>query len=131
MSPIPPFNYRLMWAEQKERAEKAERERDALKQIFGPLLDEADWHAEGCDCAGCVWFEKARHLLQLIPRSKEARNRGLTVTAPTKAERLEAAMKERDAFDAKYQPEWYALNAKHQAEWDALYARIRAIEAEP
>ena len=42
------------------------------------------------------------------------------MSAPSKAERLEAAMKERDALDAKY-----------QAERAALRARIRAIEAEP
>ena len=43
-----------------------------------------------------------------------------SVTAPSKAERLRAARKERDALDAKY-----------QAERAALRARIRAIEAEP
>ena len=34
-----------------------------LRALFGPLMDEADWHVEGCDCAGCVWFEKARSAL--------------------------------------------------------------------
>ena len=64
------------------------------------------------------------------------------MTAPTKAERLAAAMKERAALYAKYQPEWVAFNAKSKAERDALYAksqaewvafnrRISAIEAEP
>ena len=65
-----------------------------------------------------------------------------SVTAPTKAERLKAALEEQvalyakyqaewDAIDAKYQPEWDALRAKFQLEWDALDARIRALEAEP
>ena len=64
------------------------------------------------------------------------------MTAPTKAERLKAALEEQvalyakyqaewDAIDAKYQPEWDALYAKYQPQWDAFNRRIRAIEAEP
>ena len=34
-----------------------------LRALFGPLMDEADWHVEGCDCAGCVWFARARAAL--------------------------------------------------------------------
>jgi hypothetical protein len=34
-----------------------------LRALFGPLMDEADWHVEGCDCAGCVWFARARAVL--------------------------------------------------------------------
>jgi hypothetical protein len=37
---------------------------DSFKQMFGPLMDEADWHEERCDCAGCQWFQKARALLR-------------------------------------------------------------------
>jgi hypothetical protein len=37
---------------------------EKLRGVFGPLMDEADWHSEGCDCAGCAWFEKAREVLE-------------------------------------------------------------------
>lgn len=37
-----------------------------LRALFGPLMDEADWHVEGCDCAGCVWFARARAALALM-----------------------------------------------------------------
>jgi len=36
-----------------------------LRALFGPLMDEADWHMEWCDCVGCVWFKKARAALAL------------------------------------------------------------------
>ena len=34
-----------------------------LRALVGPFMNEADWHMEACDCAGCVWFEKARAAL--------------------------------------------------------------------
>jgi hypothetical protein len=50
-----PSHHALLAAKDAEIAE--------LRALFGPLMDEADWHVEGCDCAGCVWFARARAAL--------------------------------------------------------------------
>jgi hypothetical protein len=59
-------SYASQILEAQVAANEAEAQRDALAETFGPLMNEADWHVEGCDCAGCKWFERARAALQSL-----------------------------------------------------------------
>jgi hypothetical protein len=58
--------YKLAATSKIEALVLAISRRDALAETFGPLMNEADWHVEGCDCAGCKWFERARAALQAL-----------------------------------------------------------------
>jgi hypothetical protein len=48
----------------KEREAALTKALDELRATFGSLMDEADWHVESCDCAGCQWFAEARRVLK-------------------------------------------------------------------
>jgi hypothetical protein len=58
--------YKLAATSKIEALVLAISRRDALAETFGPLMNEADWHVEGCDCAGCKWFERARAALRAL-----------------------------------------------------------------